>query len=227
MHDREEAEADRAQAAAPGTDTEWGRRDWTLRAAMRTRQFWLMFLMWLVSMGIAEQLSISHQVYFYLDAGYEPMMAATFYSVFGICFAIGNVVGALSDRIGRERFFIPACFACAGFASLFFVMRDTSTPWLPPVIAIGFGTTFGSLCCVSNATLADLFSGRHYGRIAGSMILGFATGGTLSPWLAGHLHDVSGDYTATFAMLVGGLVLTALLMWLIAPGKIRPIGQRK
>jgi MFS family permease len=176
-------------------------------------------------MGFVEQLAVSHQVYFYLDAGYEPMTAAAFYTVFGVCFALGNVGGALSDRIGRERFFIPACLACAGFASLYFVMNDASTPWLPPIIAAGFGTTFGSLCCVLNATLADLFQGRHYGKIAGSMILGFATGGTLSPWLAGHLHDVTGNYTATFAILVAGLLVTALLMALVAPRKLRPVAR--
>jgi sugar phosphate permease len=223
----EEAQADRALLSARGETGEWHGREWTLRAAMRTRQFWLLFFMWLVSMGIVEQLSISHQVYFYLDAGYEPMKAATFYSIFGVCFALGNVAGALSDRIGRERFFIPACLACAGFASLFFVMKDASTPWLPPIISVGFGTTFGSLCCVSNATLADLFSGKHYGKIAGSMIVGFATGGTLSPWLAGHLHDITGNYTVTYAILVAGLLVTATLMWLVAPRKLHPIGRSR
>lgn len=223
----EEAAADRAPAIASEETGAWRSRTWTLKAAMRTRQFWLLFLMWLVSMGLVEQLAISHQVYFYLDAGYQPMTAARYYSIFGICFAFGNVAGALSDRMGRERFFIPACLAAAGFAALYFFMRDASTPWLPAVIAVGFGSTFGSLCCVSNATLADLFSGPDYGKIAGSMILGFATGGTISPWLAGHLHDVTGNYTATFAILVGGLLVTALLMGLVAPRKLHPIARTK
>jgi MFS family permease len=102
-------------------------------------------------------------------------------------------------------------------------MRATSTPWLPPLLAAGFGLSFGSLCCVLNATLADLFLGPHYGRIAGSMIVGFAVGGTLSPWLAGHLHDLTGSYTITYVILVGALVATATMFWFVAPRKLNPI----
>lgn len=219
----DEAAADSAQTLEYRAASEWRSRDWTLRSAMRTRQFWLLFSIWMVAMGIVEQLAISHHVYFYLDAGYAPLTAATFFSIFGICFALGNLAGAISDRIGRERFFIPVCLMCAGFVSLYFLMRDTSTPWLPPIIAVGFGLTFGSLCCVLNATLADLFQGKHYGSIAGTMIVGFAVGGTLSPWLAGHLHDITGNYTITYAVLVAALIAAATMMWFVAPRKLRPI----
>jgi MFS family permease len=222
-----QAEADSEQMTRYRAANEWRRRDWTLRSAMRTRQFWLLFCIWLVAMGIVEQIAISHHVYFYLDAGYAPLTAAAFFSIFGICFAVGNVVGAISDRIGRERFFIPACLACAGFVSLYFLMKDASTPWLPPIIAAGFGLTFGSLCCVLNATLADLFQGKHYGRIAGMMIVGFAVGGTLSPWLAGSLHDLMGDYTVTYAILVAALIATATMFWLVAPRRVAPIVRHR
>ncbi|TFH36542.1 MAG: MFS transporter [Dehalococcoidia bacterium] len=219
----EEYAAEQTRTSEYRAASAWRKKDWTLRSAMRTRQFWLLFVIWIVSMGIVEQIAISHHVYFYLDVGYAPLTAATFFGIFGICFAAGNVVGAISDRIGRERFFIPACLVCAGFVSLYFVMKDTSTPWLPPVIASGFGLSFGSLCCVLNATLADLFQGAHYGRIAGTMIVGFAIGGTVSPWMAGYLHDVTGSYTITFAVLVVALVATAVMMWFVAPRRLNPI----
>jgi MFS family permease len=222
-----EAAADTARTTEYRTASVWRSKDWTIWMAMRTRQFWLLFTIWLVAMGIVEQIAISHHVYFYLDAGYAPLAAATFFGVFGVCFAAGNLLGAISDRIGRERFFIPVCLMCAGFVSLYFLMRDASTPWLPPIIAAGFGLTFGSLCCVLNATLADLFQGKHYGRIAGSMIVGFAVGGTISPWMAGHLHDLTGSYTITYAVLVAALIATALLMRLVSPGRLSPVANTK
>jgi sugar phosphate permease len=223
----DEAAADLVQTTHYRAASEWRSKNWTIGAAIRTRQFWLLFTIWVVSMGIVEQIAISHHVYFYLDAGYAPLTAATYFSIFGICFAVGNLMGAISDRVGRERFFIPACLLCAGFVALYFAMRDTSTPWLPPIIAAGFGLTFGSLCCVLNATLADLFQGKHYGRIAGSMIVGFAVGGTVSPWLAGHLHDITGSYSITYAMLVAGLIATAAMFWFVAPRKLNPIASRR
>ncbi len=219
----EEAAADHVRVSEYRAASEWRSKDWTVSSAMRTRQFWLILLTWLCSMGVVEQLAISHQVYFYLDAGYTPIASATFYSLFGIAFAIGNLIGAFSDRTGRERLFIPASLVSALFIALYFLMLDTSTPWLPPLIAVGFGTSFGAIPCVLNATLADLFHGKHYGRIAGTMLVGFAAGGMLSPWLAGYLHDITGSYVPTYFILVAAMIATATMMWFIAPRKLNPV----
>lgn len=218
-----QTQADARQRATYPESNAWRQNEWTLSRAMRTRQYWLLFGVFVMSMGVVEQLAVSHQVYFYLDAGYRDMNAATFYSIFGICFAIGNILGAISDRIGRERLFIPSCLTCAVFASLYFVMDAASNWWLAPAIAIGFGTAFGTVPCVLNATLADLFHGRQYGRIAGTMIVGFAVGGTLSPWVAGYLHDVTGTYTTTYILLLASLLASATMMWLAAPRKLTPV----
>lgn len=221
----QEAEVDRERVAGDRAASKWHSRDWTVGSAMRTRQFWLLLLIWLCSLGVVEQLTISHKVYFYLDAGYTPIASATFYSLFGIAFAIGNLIGAFSDRTGRERLFIPASLLSAFFVALYFLVRDTSTPWLPPIIAIGFGTSFGTIPCILNATLADLFHGKHYGRIAGTMLVGFAAGGMLSPWLAGYLHDITGSYMPTYFILVGAMIATAIMMWFIAPRKLNPVAR--
>jgi nitrate/nitrite transporter NarK len=72
-------------------------------------------------------------------------------------------------------------------------------------------------------TVADLFQGKHFGSILGIIVLGFALGGAIAPWLAGFLHDITNSYFLTFLILLGSLMAAAVLMWLIAPGKIRPI----
>ncbi len=218
-----EAEIELLRVSEYRAASEWRSRDWTVGSAIRTRQFWLILFVWLCSMGVVEQLAISHQVYFYLDAGYSPIASATFFSLFGVAFAIGNLLGAFSDRTGRERLFIPASLICAAFIALYFLMRDTSTPWLPLLIAVGFGTSFGIIPCVLNATLADLFHGKHFGRIAGSMLVGFAGGGMLSPWLAGYLHDLTGSYVPTYFILIAAMIATATMMWFIAPRKLNPV----
>ena len=204
----------------------WQETNWTLRKAMHTRQYWLFFPMFVLSVGIVEQIAISHQVYFYLDAGYGSMQAATFYGVFGICFAIGNIAAAWSDKTGRERFYIPTCLVCAGFVALFFFMQDANAPWLPMLIAVGFGLCFGAIPCVLNAALADLFHGKHYGKILGTMIIGFAIGGMVGPWLAGYLYDVTGTHTITYTLIIASLVAIAIMMWLAAPSKLSPVQKQ-
>jgi len=197
--------------------------DWTLGKALRARQFWLLFLIWICTMGLVEQTVISQQVYFYLDAGYSPLTAATYYGMFGICLAIGNLLGSLSDKVGRERFCYPAFASCLAFASLLFLLKDTATPWLPPLFAVGFGISFGSLSCALNATVADVFHGAHYGSIAGVITLGFALGGCVSPWLAGYLYDLSGSHTSTYFVVIGALVASIVMYQIIAPRKLRHI----
>lgn len=222
----EPATAAANEAKLTATAREWRRTDWTLARAMRTRQYWLFFPMYILSVGIVEQIAISHQVYFYLDAGYQPMEAATFYGVFGIFFAIGNIAAAWSDTIGRERFYIPACLMCAIFVALFFLLERATTPLLPVLIAVGFGLCFGAIPCVLNAALADIFHGRHYGKILGTMIFGFALGGMVGPWLAGYLYDVTGSHVTTYAILIAALIAIAVMMWLAAPQKLSPVRSK-
>ena len=100
-------------------------------------------------------------------------------------------------------------------------MHDTSQPWLPPLFAGGFGLSLGSVPCVYYAAVGDLFHGKHYGRIIGMMVLGFSLGGTLSPWLAGHLYDTSGSYSSTFALLIGSMLTTALII-ACSPAEAQP-----
>jgi len=201
-------------------------REWTLGQALRARQFWLLFLIWVCTMGLVEQTVISQQVYFYLDAGYSPLRAATYFGAFGISLAIGNLIGSLSDRLGRERFSLPSFALCLGFACLLFILHDTSKPWLPPLFAAGMGLSFGSLTCVLNATVADIFHGRHYGSIAGVIVLGFAIGGSISPWLSGYLYDISGSHTSTYLVVVAAIVASFLMYIRVSPPKLRLIHLR-
>jgi sugar phosphate permease len=221
-------EETRERADAAETDalnTEWTRNEWTLGRAARTYQFWLLFAAAFVVLGLVEQIVIAHQVYFYRDAGYSAMTAAGFYSIFGVCFIIGNLCGSLSDRVGRERCFIPASLVAASAGLLLFGVTDTSHPWLPVTFAVVFGLSLGSVPCVFYATVADLFHGKHYGRIVGMMVMGFAMGGTLSPWLAGYLHDSTGSYQSTFMLLIVGMLVTAALMWFVAPRRLSPLAH--
>lgn len=206
----------------------WSSTTWTLSRALRTYHFWLLFLISFCLAGITEQAVIAHQVYFFRDAGYESMLAATIFSVFGIMYVVGKLCSFFSDRVGREAVFIPGCLLSAGAISLLFFIKDTSQPWMPFLFAICFGLTFGPTVPLMFVVVADLFQGRHFGSIQGTVMVGLSLGGAISPWLAGFLHDKTGSYSVTFLILMGALVASAVLMWLLAPRKVRPVpGQTK
>jgi len=201
----------------------WARTTWTLSRALKTYHFWLLFLIAFCLLGLAEQIAIAHQVYFFRDVGYRPMVAATIYSVFGVTFVIGNLCSFLSDRLGRETVFMPSCLLCVGAISLLFLIKDTSQPWMPFLFALCFGLGLGTAAPVFFTTVADLFQGRYFGSIMGTVVLGFSLGGAIAPWLAGFLHDRTDSYFTTFLILIGSFVASIVLMWLIAPRKVRPV----
>lgn len=204
----------------------WAATTWTLPRAMKTYQFWLLFLVAFFLLGLTEQIAIAHQVYFFRDVGYEPMMAANIYSVFGIFFILGTLCSFLSDRFGRERVFIPSCLLSAGAISLLFLIRDASHLWMPVLFAACFGLGVGAAGAVFYSAAADLFQGRHFGSILGTITLGFSLGGAIGPPLAGFIHDKTNSYFFAFFLILGSLISAAVLMWLIAPRKITPVPAR-
>ncbi len=201
----------------------WATTSWTLSKAIKTYHFWLLFFIAFCLLGLAETIVITHMVFFFRDVGYEAMRAAGIYSVFGVAFVVGNVCSFLSDRLGRESIFIPSCLLSAVAVCLLFVIKDTSHPWLSFMYAVFFGLGIGTAAPVFFTTVADLFQGRHFGSIQGAVVLGFSLGGAIAPWLAGFLHDKTGSYFSTFLILLGSVLISILLMWLVAPRKIWPV----
>ena len=204
-------------------EQEWSKMNWTLNRAMRTYQYWLLFFMGFCLLGIAEYIAIAHGVYFFRDVGYRPMLAANVYSMFGIAFVLGNLSSFLSDRLGREIVFIFGCLLCATAVILLFFIQDSYRPWMGFVYAVFFGFGMGIAAPVFFATIADLFLGKTFGAIQGTMILGVSLAGAVAPWLGGFLHDKTGNYNSTYLLMLGSLMLCILLMCLIAPRKLRSV----
>lgn len=206
-----------------GLEGKWSNTTWTLSSALKTYQFWLLFLSAFFVLGVSEQIIITHQIYFFRDVGYEPMLAAKIFGVFGLAFLSGNLCAGFSDRLGREKVFITGCLLSAGSISLLFMIRDASYPWMGFFFALCFGLGIGTSAAVLFATVADLFQGRSFGSIQGTVILGFSLGGALAPWIAGVLHDKTNSYFTTFLILLGSTTVSIFLMLLLAPRKIRPV----
>lgn len=205
-----------------GTKEKGSDTTWTLSRALKTHQFWLLFLIAFCLFGFAEQIVITHQIFFFRDIGYKPMMAAGVYSVFGIAFVIGNFCSYISDFLGRKKVFIPSCLLSIVGVFFLFLIEDSSQTWLPFLFAICLGLGVGTAGPVFFATLADLFQGRSFGSIIGAIVLGFSLGGAIAPWLAGFLHDKTGSYFSTFLILLGALMVSMTLMLLIAPRRALP-----
>ncbi len=187
---------------------------WTAREAMRTHMFKLFLFIGMCDMGFALQVVIGHQVYFLQDVGFDPMVAAQVFSVFGIAVAAGNLSSLLSDRFGRAPFFLAGCLSAAAAMFLLLVLRNPDSTVVPLLFAVLSGWGLGVSGPTCYAALADRFHGRNYGAIQGVMILFVSLGAAVGPWTGGWLHDLTGSYRSTF-ILVQALLLTAAALFVV------------
>src|SRR5437016_13299356 len=71
------------------------------------------------------------------------------------------------------------------------------------------------------AVVLEIFQGKQYGSIFGTIMLAALAGGAAGPWITGILHDLSGSYTIAFAASIAVSGLSAVAIWVASPGTIR------
>ncbi len=191
--------------------------DWTIRSALSTRTYKLQLTMSFLNIGFAQGVSVAHLVYFFRDAGFTPMTAASIFSLYGVGFMTGNLTSGLSDRFGRARIFVPTSLVAAVGIGMMYFVNDAVSPIVPSVGTLLLGYGLGICAPTCYASIADCFHGRNYGSIQGTAILAMSIGAAVGPWLGGSLHDFTGTYTTTFLLSQIALVLAALLMAIANP----------
>src|SRR5438067_6783440 len=170
--------------ASPGEAAPAG-RGWTLREAMRTPHFWLLFAVYLCT-GLGSFFVSLHQLAFAADIGFDKLYAAEVLGM-GAFLAVPGIVvtGTLSDYIGREWSAILAYgFSIVGvvFALMITNPDQHLLLWLH---ACFFGLTWGARGPAITAKTADLFPGRQLGTILGVITIGSGVGSAVGSWGAG------------------------------------------
>jgi MFS family permease len=223
--------AEMALALEKATEGTAGRvptaRDWTLAGILRSAQLWLLVVSYALYWGVGNYLVLSHQVRFAEDAGYSSMFSVSIFALFGVTLFLGQSVGFLSDRLGRE--IVATLAATLSILALMALgsVRDTSSPWLLYAYSIGFGLGGGLFTPTIYAGSADIFSGRYFGAVSGLLLTGMGIGAVFGPWLGGYIYDVTGTYLPAFGLCIVCISLSCLSFWIAAPrkGATAPRGQ--
>ena len=199
----------------------------TLSEILRSPRLWLLVLSYALCWGIAHYMILAHQVRFLQDVGFSSMYSASILGLFGIMAAGGQATGFLSDWLGREKTITLATISSiTGFTALLFI-RDTSQPWLLYMFSMCCGYGAGLATPTTFAAAADIFSGRHFGTVAGLLLSGMGVGSIMGPWLGGFLYDLSGSYTRAFILCMMSLILSCLFLWIAAPRRVSRKGLMK
>ena len=207
-------------------DHEWASVDWTLARAIRTARFWWISVGFFGGLWAWYAVQV-HQTRYLIEIGFAPAAAAYALGFVGFSGIVGQIaLGHLSDRIGREWVWT---LACAGFVvsyALLLAMRTQPTPVLLYLMVAAQGMLGYGLASVFGAIPAEIFQGRHYGMIFGTLSLTSIIGGATGPWIAGALYDRTGDYVLAFWLSIGASLVSAVAIWLAAPRKVRAVAGR-
>ena len=130
--------------------------------------------------------------------------------------ALGTVVRPAS----RQSFCENTCYLAL------ILMRERPTPALLWLMVVSQGALGYGLTSVVGAIPAEIFQGRHYGGIFGTLMLSAIFGGAAGPWVTGALYDVTGSYTPAFWIAIGLNLMSAAAIWRAAPRKVRAVAGR-
>ena len=215
-----------AAQSANVVDPAWAAVDWTLGRAIRTARFWWIVLGYFGGLFAWYAVQV-HQTKYLIEIGWSPTYAAWALGFVSLVAIPGQIVlGHLSDRIGREWVWTVGSLGFAICYLALILMREAPTSALLWLMVISQGALGYGLTSVVGAIPAEIFQGRHYGGIFGTLMLAAIVGGAAGPWVAGALHDATGSYTPAFSIAIGCSVVSAVAIWLAAPRKVRAVAGR-
>ncbi|MFL5285785.1 MAG: MFS transporter [Rhodopila sp.] len=220
------AEAGRTPAVSNIVDPAWASVEWTLGRAIRTGRFWWIVLGYFCALFAWYAVQV-HQTKYLIEVGFSPLMAAWALGTVSVVAIPGQIgLGALSDRIGREWVWSAGCCGFALCYVALIALQQAPSQALLYLMVISQGFLGYALTSVMGPIVAEIFEGPHYGSIFGTITVALIGGGAAGPWVAGVLHDVTGNYRLAFLLAIGCCVLSAVAVWLSSPRKVRLVPGR-
>jgi len=217
-----------AAASGPSNivDPDWAAIDWTLRRAVRTARFWWIALAYFGALFAWYAVQV-HQTKYLIEIGFGAGEAAWALGLVSLVAVPGQIaLGHLSDRIGREWVWTIGNLGFVACCAELILLRDHPSAALLYLMIVTQGTLGYGLTSVMGAIPAEIFAGKHFGGIFGTVMLSAILGGAAGPWVAGVLHDTTGSYTPAFWISLGGAAVSAAAIWRASPGKIRAVAGR-
>jgi OFA family oxalate/formate antiporter-like MFS transporter len=192
--------------------------DFTVREAMGTGAFWMLWLMLFLNVSagimiISQASPIAQQL-----GHMTPVAAAGMVGVISMFNGAGRVVWAwISDLIGRARVYLLLYVVQAAiFFALPYLRSVTSLSAALAIIGLCYGGGFGTMPSFT----ADFFGVKFMGGIYGWILLAWAAAAIPSPILIARLRQSTGRYDqAIVGIAIVLLVATILPLMVRRPAK--------
>jgi len=192
-----------------------GSKDGHLRAALKTKMFWLLFVIMFIT-AVAMYLVGPQMVAYLVSVGFDSTVASLAFSVNGFLTVFGIAgTGWLARYFGMKR-----------VATISYAMSITAIILLAcltvlPVMALlalailPLGLSQGARGPIVSVQASQAFSGQGLGAIYGAITMGVGLGGMSGAWLSGVFYDVTGGYVLSYSVSVVCALAGVGLFWMM------------
>ncbi|MCK9229170.1 MAG: OFA family MFS transporter [Syntrophales bacterium] len=189
-------------------------RDYTFSEAVRTRQFWMLYLAYFCGC-FAGLMVIGHVAGHGTDSGLTAMQAAMAVSALAVFNAVTRIlIGYVADKIGAKVSLI-VILALQVVALLFLYPAGSSVVFLV-VIAAVIGWNYGGMFTLFPSACLQYYGPTAQGANYGLLFTAFGLAGFFGPLVGGMLKDSTGTYSVPF---IAGAAVVALSVITIALSK--------
>jgi len=195
-----------------------------LRAALRTRTFWILtgtlFTFFFYFTGI-----LDHFVLFLTDTGVSSPDARAYLSqAIGLGIVSKIAGGFIADRIPHEKAILYDYALLTVSSGVLLLLPHPI--WLP-VFVFTYGFSQAARDVVYPLVIERCFGARHLASIYGTMTLMLLPGAALGPLVAAALRDSLGDYRLAFSIFAGLNLLSVAALLLVRDERARrPPGRQ-
>jgi len=184
----------------------------SVAAAARTRQFWVLLLVYSFC-GFGDFFVSTHVVAFAQDRGIEPFLAGNLLALMGLTGLVGVIAAGLwSDRSGPVW---PTAVSFAARVAVFALVLFDQSPASVAVFALVFGLTFLVTAPLTVVFVRESFGTRNLGALIGLITMVHHVWGGLGAYLGAGIFDATRRYDIAFAVMLaasaGALLLTLAL----------------
>jgi OFA family oxalate/formate antiporter-like MFS transporter len=198
-------------------------RDYTLREALRTWQWWAICA--LLSINTIAGISVVSQAApIFQELGkVSAVTAATFVGIISLGNGLGRVFWAwISDVTSRKAAFFAMYLIQA---VIFWNFHNISSPMILLAASFIILMCYGGAYGITPAFAADYFGPRHVGPIFGLMLLPWAFPAAFGPLLFAYLRQSTGGYNQALYLIAGVLTVAMILPVLVSPPHKRGVSE--
>ncbi len=197
----------------------------SVKRAVSTSNFWLLVAIF-VLLCLGPSALTFHFVVFAQEQAHFSSQEAAFYYGLALGFSIAGrlLFGWLADRWKPTLLLAAAgvLMACGPAAlELLIVRLELRTASLLWFHAVPYGLGLGGNVVVLPVVISRCFGERHFPKISGLIMTGYALGVIMGIPVAGKIFDRTGSYEIVFIACIIVLIMAAILSLLIDPDRDR------